>query len=188
MKRIVRGFHFRYWTSKTDHYAKSYPQKTQGCPSNYETQFISPLCTAKYPNYFRACGGLNKGFPSLQATKYSPQKSRLRRAKQRVFPSMYCKIFKNKTWKSLGFYTPQARKFSVYIPKLSEKHQDLARRRREKFWGQRRIQGEIHCFLPAAGAKILDDFLADRSKPLFIPPPLFQIWAGEGGDKQLDIP
>ena len=28
MKRIVRGFHFRYWTSKTDHYAKSYPQKT----------------------------------------------------------------------------------------------------------------------------------------------------------------
>ena len=30
MKRIVRSFHFRYWTSQTDHYAKSYPDFSLG--------------------------------------------------------------------------------------------------------------------------------------------------------------
>ena len=40
MKRIVRSFHFRYWTSQTDHYAKSYPDFSLGCPFNSETLFI----------------------------------------------------------------------------------------------------------------------------------------------------
>ena len=39
MKRIVHSFHFRYWTSQTDHYAKSYPDFSLGWPFNSETLF-----------------------------------------------------------------------------------------------------------------------------------------------------
>ena len=40
MNRHDRGFHFRYWTSKTDHYAKSYPDFSLGWLFNSETLFI----------------------------------------------------------------------------------------------------------------------------------------------------
>ena len=40
MKRHDRGFHFRYWTSKTDHYTKSYPDFSLGWLFNSETLFI----------------------------------------------------------------------------------------------------------------------------------------------------
>ena len=43
MKRHDRGFHFRYWTSKTDHYAKSYPDFSLGWSFNSETLFISDM-------------------------------------------------------------------------------------------------------------------------------------------------
>ena len=39
MKRHDRGFNFGYWTSKTDHYAKSYPDFSLGYPFNSETLF-----------------------------------------------------------------------------------------------------------------------------------------------------
>ena len=39
MKLHDRGSHFRYWTSKTDHYAKSYPDFSLGYPVNSETLF-----------------------------------------------------------------------------------------------------------------------------------------------------
>ena len=41
MKRLVRGFHFRYWASKTDHYGKRYPDFSLGWSFNSETLFNS---------------------------------------------------------------------------------------------------------------------------------------------------
>ena len=40
MNRHDGVFHFRYWTSKTDHYTKSYPDFSLGGASNSGTQFI----------------------------------------------------------------------------------------------------------------------------------------------------
>ena len=39
MDRHDRGFHFRYWTSKTDQYTKSYPDFSLGGALNSRTQF-----------------------------------------------------------------------------------------------------------------------------------------------------
>ena len=39
MKRHDGSFHFRYWTSKTDQYAKSYPKFSSGGGLNSGTQF-----------------------------------------------------------------------------------------------------------------------------------------------------
>ena len=39
MNRHDGVFHFRYWTSKTDHYTKSYPDFSLGGDSNSGTQF-----------------------------------------------------------------------------------------------------------------------------------------------------
>ena len=39
MNRHDGGFHFRYWTSKTDHYTKNYPDFSLGGDSNSRTQF-----------------------------------------------------------------------------------------------------------------------------------------------------
>ena len=52
MNRHDRGFHFRCWTSKTDHYTKSYPDCSLGGDSNSGTQFtrvvnIQKLCKNK---------------------------------------------------------------------------------------------------------------------------------------------
>ena len=41
MNRHDGVFHFRYWTSKTDQYAKSYPDFSLGGPLNSGTQFTS---------------------------------------------------------------------------------------------------------------------------------------------------
>ena len=48
MNRHDGVFHFRYWTSKTDHYTKSYPDFSLGGDSNSGTQFIY----RKLPYYF----------------------------------------------------------------------------------------------------------------------------------------
>ena len=41
MNRHDGVFHFRYWTSKTDHYTKSYPDFSLGGSLNSGTQFRS---------------------------------------------------------------------------------------------------------------------------------------------------
>ena len=47
MNRRDRGFHFRYWTLKTDQYTKSYPSFSQGFP------FFHSICNLDRPDGMR---------------------------------------------------------------------------------------------------------------------------------------
>ena len=52
MNRHDGVFHFRYWTSKTDHYTKSYPDFSLGGDSNSGTQFNNENCKISKNEYF----------------------------------------------------------------------------------------------------------------------------------------
>ena len=59
MNRHDGVFHFRYWTSKTDQYTKSYPDFSLGGASNSGTQFMTMRWSASYDAAQNESGGAN---------------------------------------------------------------------------------------------------------------------------------